>query len=342
MSELGEKLLASAGASFESKLRHDRKLRVLANRARDGTSYVVANEYSARAGELLGQAVKEATRQYGPITSEIAEEVLTPLLTSDHDIVSTISQAILTNVNKSNNLGLKAVSVATDVNRISGIVKNAVTGDPDAMLDEIIDEIISFSQSVADEILETNAEKASDLGLKATIVRKAESPAFPSGVKTVHAKNGKVYTYEWSRYPYYEKPCEWCKSLEGTYDYDEVKNTGNDVFRRHKGCRCTVEYHQDGYVQDVWSKTVWGEQDADRKKDLIRDKEEERKREVLRKEEAAKKKAAVCDRVIRDLRYDAKSASIWYNANKNNIERLGVDYMIEWARSQQQNRTRWS
>ena len=36
--------------------------------------------------------------------------------------------------------------------------------------------------------------------------------------------------------------CEWCRDLEGTYDYEDVKASGSDVYKRHEGCRCTVSY----------------------------------------------------------------------------------------------------
>ncbi len=51
--------------------------------------------------------------------------------------------------------------------------------------------------------------------------------------------------------------CDWCSALAGTYDYGDVYFTGNDVFRRHENCRCTVEYVCDGTRQDVWSKKMY-------------------------------------------------------------------------------------
>ena len=52
--------------------------------------------------------------------------------------------------------------------------------------------------------------------------------------------------------------CVWCAKLSGVYDYNEVRDTGNDVFRRHERCRCTVTYRDNGTVQDVWSKKIYG------------------------------------------------------------------------------------
>lgn len=47
--------------------------------------------------------------------------------------------------------------------------------------------------------------------------------------------------------------------MAGVYDYSKVSNTGNNVFRRHANCDCTVVYDPgDGSkkVQDVWSKRI--------------------------------------------------------------------------------------
>ena len=55
------------------------------------------------------------------------------------------------------------------------------------------------------------------------------------------------------------KCCKWCGRLVGTYDYATVRNTGNDVFRRHKYCRCTVEFITNGKRQNVHTKK-WNRQ----------------------------------------------------------------------------------
>ena len=39
--------------------------------------------------------------------------------------------------------------------------------------------------------------------------------------------------------------CKWCDDLAGTYDYDEVRDTGNPVWARHDNCRCLIEYVAD-------------------------------------------------------------------------------------------------
>jgi len=84
----------------------------------------------------------------------------------------------------------------------------------------------NFYQSTVDEAVRANADFQWKSGLEPKIVRIAEPTA-----------------------------CKWCKSIEGTYKYEDVKNTGNDVFRRHTDCKCTVTYVPGkGKAKDVWSK----------------------------------------------------------------------------------------
>ena len=51
------------------------------------------------------------------------------------------------------------------------------------------------------------------------------------------------------------KCCKWCDKLDGIYEYSKVSDTGNDVFRSHKHCRCIVEYDDgDRKRKDVHTK----------------------------------------------------------------------------------------
>lgn len=84
----------------------------------------------------------------------------------------------------------------------------------------------TFCRSAVDETAQKNAALHNDLGIKATIRRQTVG-----------------------------ENCKWCDNLAGTYDYEEVKDTGNPVFRRHDDCDCIVEYLPgDGTAQDVWTK----------------------------------------------------------------------------------------
>jgi len=329
MTELGERLLARAEASFANKLKKDSKLRQLARKARKTTSYKVANEYSARAGELCSEALKETCGDMETM-AQVAGEVLPPVLDADHKVVSEVSQQVLSNIIGENGLELPALPAELDLNRVSGLITAAQAPLPESW-ELFAERIINFSQAVADETLRKNAARDAGLGLEPVIVRETDAPSVTPGLKTVRSKKGKVYKYPYSKYAGYEKPCEWCKQLAGTYAYKDVGDRGNDVFRRHRGCRCTTEYRFNGLRQDVWSKTVWTDEDADKSKEKIAQTMERRQQEQKAKETRMAKKRAAVDEIQKVLRYSPAGAGKFYNAYKDQIDKYGLDYVLELA-----------
>ena len=102
-----------------------------------------------------------------------------------------------------------------DGNRAYGLVEE-LKNNPEFVNIEMLfyDQLTNFSQSVVDQSIRDNAELQWKSGIKATVVRTPDAEA-----------------------------CPWCMNLAGTYDYEDVRNTGNDVWRRHDNCRCTIEYY---------------------------------------------------------------------------------------------------
>lgn len=135
-------------------------------------------------------------------------------------------------INQSAGVGIKAVKPELNADRVEGIV-NIVSGK--ANFDDIkymlIDPVINFSQCIVDDTVQANAKQHYKAGLNPKIKRTTTG-----------------------------KCCKWCSDVAGTLDYEEAKKT-KDIFRRHKGCRCLVEYLPgDGRRQDIhtkaWSREV--------------------------------------------------------------------------------------
>lgn len=99
----------------------------------------------------------------------------------------------------------------------------------------LLDAVVSnFCMSIVDDSVKANADFQYNAGMSPKIVRTTDG-----------------------------KCCEWCSKLAGTYDYEKVSNTGNNVFRRHKNCTCVVEFHPgDGRKQNVHIKQ-WSTVDKD-------------------------------------------------------------------------------
>ena len=213
---------------FVSLVNNDRIAQRYATLAAEGrATYHEASLYAARVGDLLGRTL----RHHAPIISIDEwdlENLIPQSLGLDHAMVSEICVQVQTSINEANNIGMRAVAPGFDGNRAYGLVEELRENPEFTNIEHLFyDQLTNFSQNVVDQAVRDNAELQSNAGITALIVRTAEYGA-----------------------------CEWCQNLEGTYTYDEVKAAGNDVWRRHDSCRCTVEYVPDrsGRRQDVWSK----------------------------------------------------------------------------------------
>jgi len=83
--------------------------------------------------------------------------------------------------------------------------------------------ITNYCCSVVDDCVKGNAEFHAQAGIKAKITRRTTS----------------------------SKPCDWCKSLAGTYEYPVER----EVYQRHRDCSCIVEYDPgDGKTQNAHTK----------------------------------------------------------------------------------------
>lgn len=203
-----------------------------------------SNEFAIEIGKILSEAFKGEIREDilpdNRIYYNIAKRIIEPNLKRNYDIVGDYSRNVQEVLNKKSNISLKAIKADLNQDRIDGIV-NKISGyntfeEGKWLLEE---PIINFTQAIVDDTIKTNAEFQYKAGLRPKIIRKESGNC-----------------------------CKWCKEVVGVYEYPDVPK---DVYRRHRFCRCTVDYLPgDGRKQDVWSKQ-WTDVDKD-------DKIEERKK----------------------------------------------------------------
>lgn len=272
MSKFGQQLGKSAAQRFAAFLaEHDTAEKIREVSA--GTSFTSAEELAEYIGKNLGKIFDSETATLAFLGESTALELITEALTRDHEVMAGVAAQVAQNLNAAAGIGIKAAPVALDPERISGLASKLASYES---LEEgrwlFGEPIVNFSQHTVDEAVRTNARAVSKAGAVAYIVRKAE----PAAVKT--SRRGK-------RIVRYRVPCEWCRRLEGRYRYEDVKDTGNDVFRRHDGCRCEVTYELGKTRQDVYSKASWTAADAERQTAVIES-------AIARKEAEAKAKAA--------------------------------------------------
>lgn len=181
-------------------------------------TYQDANEFAIEMGEILAQVLNThitvETLPDGKIYFNIADRIMNSTMQKNYDLITGYAIDVQTELNNAAGLRLKGQKSKLNQSRIDGIIERLSAAEEFEEIKWILNEPIkNFSQSVVDDMVRTNAEFQERAGLSSKIIRKPDS-----------------------------KPCDWCKRLVGEYDYHEVSDQGNDVFRRHDYCRCTVTF----------------------------------------------------------------------------------------------------
>lgn len=223
-------LLELIQREFNLSLNKNKKLKEIEKLIADGkATYKQAYEYSKEVGTILAETFdKHITSEQlpdGKMYYNIAERILNPTLSNNHNIVVQICVEIQEQLNKSVGINLKGVEPKLNQFRIDSLInrieKEEIFDDVAWILQE---PIINFTQSVVDDTIKENVTFQGESGLYPKIIRTAN----------------------------YADACDWCKQMEGVYKYPTISD---DVYTRHDRCRCTVEYDPgDARRQNVWTK----------------------------------------------------------------------------------------
>lgn len=229
MKDIAPELLEAIQNEFKESLAKNTTITRIKKLMDAGTaSYVDGNEYAAEVGKVLASAFKNnlssAVLPEGRMYFNIADRILGPTLGNNHDLISKAAVEIQTSLNSAAGIGIKAVKVPLNKDRIKGLVDRISSEDDFDKIAWTLDKpVINYSQVIMDEAIKANAELHYKVGLSPKIVRT------PSG-----------------------GACEWCRDVSGTYAYPDVPD---DVYRRHDNCYCSVDYvTAEGKNQNVHSK----------------------------------------------------------------------------------------
>ena len=230
MDDVTPKLLDAIQNDFGDLLSKNRTLACIAEKAKYGkVTYKEAHTYAAELGRILSQAysnhLSSETLPDGKMYFNIAQRILQPTLGNNYELASEIAMQAQKAVNKKAKIGLAVKKPDLNQDKIDGIINRISSEDNFDDASWILDEpVVTFSQSVVDEVLKTNADLHAVYGLHPRIIRTTVG-----------------------------KCCKWCQSITGVYDYPG--GAPRDIFRRHNRCRCTTEYSPNGTKrQDVWLK----------------------------------------------------------------------------------------
>lgn len=231
MEDMAPALLEKIQSAFQSKFEKSGEISELYSLVRSGeATYRQAQDFAVETGKILSEVFTENISSgilpNGKLYYNIAERIIPPMLKNNYNLTADIAKEIQDTINRAAGLNITAVKPELNQDKINGIVDIVSGADKyDDISYMLRDPIVNFTQCVVDDTVKANADMQYKAGLSPKIVRTSTG-----------------------------KCCEWCSRITGTYDYESVKKTGNDVFRRHKNCNCLVEFVTDKGVQNVHSK----------------------------------------------------------------------------------------
>lgn len=199
---------------FKSKVDSDPTVQKYLRQIRNGTGdYTTASKLARRVGEDLGKVLK----MHEPIES-ITEwdyiDLIPKSLGLDQQIISDACREVQTNMNKKAGIGIKYQEPKFNMDRVSGLITELQNNPEFTNISKTFyDQLVNFSESIVDDAIRDNAGKLYRSGIKTVVVRQAEAGA-----------------------------CPWCLEQAGAYDYEDVRTPGDDVWRRHENCHCSIDF----------------------------------------------------------------------------------------------------
>lgn len=169
-----------------------------------------------------GRILESAFRKYLPETltdgklfRETAETVLkNPMLKGCRNIKD-VAVRIQNGINKRAGIRINAIVPEVNEDQINGIISGICRSGQtyETGKEELFDQVENFLEGYVDDFVHDNAEFQYQTGMEPRVIRTAAG-----------------------------KCCRWCDNLTGTYLYEDVRDKGNDVWRRHNNCHCSIEY----------------------------------------------------------------------------------------------------
>lgn len=231
-------LLELIEKEFDEKTRNSEVVkRAIEDLTNKKATYKNAHEFAIEVGEILSEVLSTnitvETLPDGKMYFNIADRILNTTLKKNHELITGYALDVQTELNYSAGLKIKGQTPKLNQHRIDGIVERLSTEEFEEIKWMLVEPIKNFSQSIVDDTARANMTFQSKAGLKPKIKRVVVANC-----------------------------CEWCKEIEGTYEY---KDAPHNIYQRHRYCRCRVEFTPgDGKRQDVHTKE-WVDPDREAK-----------------------------------------------------------------------------
>ena len=178
----------------------------------------------------------------GVIGDEMAiaydEDALRLYLTDGHEVVSVLAVTAQQNLNDAARIGMKPLTTKVPKAQIDNLIQSISSVGEEFLGDKVQSAVPSFMMKMVDDISKYNRDFQAKSGMKPIIVR----------------------TWSGSYSSHDTRHTDWCADLAGTYEYGKEPK---DVYKRHEGCTCTVEYFPNKDAQGRITALAKGEIDRE-------------------------------------------------------------------------------
>jgi len=169
--------------------------------------------------------------------AEYTEERLDEFMRAAHRVLSEAGDQAQSNLNAAAKIGIKPLHTKYPKAKVADLASRLAKLEPEAVSAGVQNGVPTLAMTMVDDMAEYNMDFQAKAGMGPVIVR-TWSGSYPSH-DTRHT--------------------DWCHELAGVYDYRERPP---DVFARHEGCRCTVEYFPNKSAQGRITALAKGEVDV--------------------------------------------------------------------------------
>lgn len=213
--EILRKILRKYGVATDNI----RQMQIIESKLKKHTAtYADAEHYAQDIGRILTDVLREYLPEAltdGKLYRAAAEVLVQqPMVTAGKDVAD-VSKRIQQAMNEEAGIGMNAIDPGLNQDQIDGIITGICNAESyDSYVERFMDQVAGFFEGEVDDFVRENADFQYKAGLSPTIERKISG-----------------------------KCCSWCAKLAGTYPYEDVRDRGNDVFRRHNNCHCQILYN---------------------------------------------------------------------------------------------------
>ena len=260
--EAGERVRAA----FAQRMGKDAEVEYIRKKANNSTAtYADAIRFASRSGVLVGELIRsELLEQFqdGRVPLDAAQAILQPGLLANYEQVSDVACDVAKVLNEKAGIHLKPQAAEYPADKVDNLAQIASKArDFRDMADVFPQYTENQSLAIVDDTVRANASFHYQMGLSPKITRRTASRA-----------------------------CKWCAALAGTFNYPG--GVPKDVWRRHRDCRCLVEYDPGNgarKAQNVHTKAWRSKQEREAQdKRIERDREEQDR--LMRRDEEEKRR----------------------------------------------------